>query len=215
MKPVIFLLCLAMLVVPSAFATGLCTDNIGEDVLVPGFYCTLGPLLFQNFSASAGGLGYTPHVWIGSGVTGNLTGYSDLHANIYFNNNFNDNVTIARDISFNFDVVGFVNGVDAWTGGLGNTTFTERVADGADNTLATIILYTFAHPPALPADHTSQTVMIPLTRNISVDKDINISAFAGTSHFSQSFYTIPEPLTLVLVGSGLLGLGLLRRRLRG
>jgi hypothetical protein len=37
-------------------------------------------------------------------------------------------------------------------------------------------------------------------------KDITVAANAGLSHFSQSFDDVPEPLTTLLVGSGLVEL---------
>jgi hypothetical protein len=49
---------------------------------------------------------------------------------------------------------------------------------------------------------------------IWVFKDIYLTGQTGhLTQFSESFH-VPEPLTLTLIGSGLLGFGLLRRRLK-
>lgn len=213
MKRLALLLCLAALIVPSAFAAGVCTSN--QDVLVPGFYCTLGPLLFQNFAASLvsplpDGVVWSPDIFIGAGVPGNLTGYSGFDANLYFQTNFNEHPDMFRDVSFVFQVVGLVTGVDGWLGGTGSRNYVENICvDQACNGPADPITWFLLTPTNRTA-----SIQIAPTQNVWINKDITVSAGSLMSEFSQSFYTVPEPLTLVLVGSGLLGLGLLRRRIR-
>lgn len=50
---------------------------------------------------------------------------------------------------------------------------------------------------------------------VYIFKDIAVPANSGLSFFEQSFHTaIPEPISMTLMGSGLLALGFLRRRSR-
>ena len=55
------------------------------------------------------------------------------------------------------------------------------------------------------------------TNTVSVLKDLQVSAlpgsgFAQIGSFEEDFSEAPEPVSTVLIGSGLLGLGLWRRR---
>jgi hypothetical protein len=212
MKQLGLLICLTV-AVTSVFGAGLCTDsaNIGANVLTPGFSCQLGPLYFSNFTATASGLSGAPIIWLGSGVSGNETGFSNGVANLYFNTNFNVPATTLRTISFTFEVTGPVNAIDAWLGGSGNRTLTEYACDTVDCDASSA----FATLTLTPTNTTGSTDLGTTTTTLWVTKEMVIQPGAGLSHFSQSFHAIPEPLAMVLVGSGLLGLGLLRKRLRG
>ena len=211
MKRSVVLICLVVMAVASAFGAGLCTDaaNIGANVLTPGFSCSLGPLYFSNFTATQSGLGEAPIIWLGTGVSGNLTGFSANVANLYFNTNFNDTVSTLRIIGFSFQVSGPVDMVDGWLGGSGNRSISEWVClqQGCSEQDAIAALN-------LTQANTTGSTGFELVNGIWVSKTMTVNVGAGLSHFSQSFHTIPEPLAMVLVGSGLLGLGLLRRRLR-
>lgn len=207
MKRLLLLICLVVMAGTSAFGAGLCTDytSPGTNVLTPGFSCSLGPLTFSGFSASAGGMPVTPVIALGT-----LTGLTGTVAVLDFDTNFDTNTLVSRDISFTFEVTGPVNEIDGWLGGSGNRNIFENVCASANCDVPGdpfVFLY-------LSQAQTTGSVPFDLSRNVWISKDISVSAGAGLSDFSQSFHTLPEPLAMVLVGSGLLGLGALRRRLR-
>ena len=44
--------------------------------------------------------------------------------------------------------------------------------------------------------------------------DVDVTQFAPFSHDAESRHNVPEPMTLILLGLGLLGLGSMRRKFK-
>jgi len=117
-----------------------------------------------------------------------------------------------------------LSATESYTGG-GIASVTENYCVGSLNgagnhcpsTLQTIAV---SDPPGQNNGPVTQTY--GLTNELSVTKDIDVAASAANStatitvvdnNYSQ-IGTVPEPISLVLVGAGLLGVGLLRKRSR-
>jgi hypothetical protein len=207
--------------VTTAFATPGCMDPtiLGvTNTLTPGFSCTLGPLLFSNFQASPSGFPappeWTPYIGISAGFDGHMTGRVGDVVNLFFQTDFNYNTTAFRDVSFTFEVSGApLKGIDMWIGGSGTRNVDEVVYQNSNLTGPLAELYVDQDTPS------ASIRIVPNTpKTVYIFKDISLEGRPGArstmSEFSQSFDTVPEPLAMLLVGSGLLGLALLRRHRR-
>lgn len=212
------LMALAIVWVSPVWADALCTSYIGQNVLTPDFSCQLGPLIFSNFRASATGLidpetqqPFLPTISLSSGESGQATRFQDNVAYLFFQTNFNRAMGQDRDIIFAFTVTGGVTAIDGWLPGTGSRSIAEQACSvpfvegtcAFEDTVGELTLTPF---------NTSDTVTLSaFTNPLYVRKDITLSPTATLSDFGQSFH-IPEPMTLILIGSGLLGFGLLRGR---
>jgi len=216
----------------SAFASLTTCPTATYDVYlaVANFTCTSGALLFSNFTYSgtaapagnaipASGVMVTPQT-----VTGNegfqfASGWNvATQAGPPPTGSFEDSL-------IGFEVQGpitdlhlFFNG--SFTG-TGLTAVTENYC--INHTLSGCPI----GPPSQggqlmvtnpPPAFNDQTFFPGTVQSIFVSKDINASSGVnGTAHISQvinNFSNTPEPMTLMLFGSGLLGLGLFRKRLK-
>jgi hypothetical protein len=208
MRRISFLAVLLLAGVAAVSAAPLCTGVYGTNVLTPGFSCELGGLTFSNFSASQIGLGTDPIIAISAGITGHETGVSGSTVQLYFQTNFNLVLDQFRDISFAYTVTGGVIGVDGWMGGAGTRSIAETVySDSGHNNVVGVLNLTGSSP-------SGEALLSGSASEIYIVKDITLGTGATMSEFTQSFET-PEPLTFGLIGSGLVLLGLLRRRTRG
>jgi hypothetical protein len=64
------------------------------------------------------------------------------------------------------------------------------------------------------SNQSEQFATFSATNPVYIFKNINVASPGQLTEFTQTFGTIPEPLSMLLMGSGLLGLGLLRRKSR-
>jgi len=218
-----FLIALAPLVLASsAFATSTtCPTGLGTSLnnyLAPGFSCTTNLLTFSNWS-------YTdlnvPAVNV-SVVPQTVNGDEGFQFQSGWNvNNTNGGPEITEDSLIQFTATGpgitnlelFFNGSITGTGSA-NVTEQYCLNGSLTNCPQALGQISVTNPPPGFSD---QVFFAPV-RSVSVSKDILVDTGTGpgSAMISQvtNNFSSPEPLSFVLLGSGLLGLGLLRKRIK-
>jgi len=201
------LACFALLAavgLTSSVAQAATACAIGQNVLSASFSCSIGGLTFSNFSSTNdnSSLGITIQ-------TVNADGFT-LSPNLPTNGDPSLN-----DVNLQFKVAGGVSGVGLSLSGNATSFVNELVCDGAGlaspagsgkcagNMLA--FLTAFGTGPATSA-------IFATADPIWIFKDINDGG-AALSEVTQVYTSaVPEPMTLSMMGVGLLGLSLISRR---
>jgi hypothetical protein len=211
---------------PSANASSLCTGSL--DTLIALGSCQVGDLLFSDITytgtANPSGLvlpasafNVTPILTVGDEGLSFSTGMSVVTRSNGASS-FQDAVIsfLVTDLSGAFlDDIGLgFNG--NWTG-TGVTNISENYCLGA----ATVIGCSAANAGQAnvhnPPQAFNDVLEFPhLSSQVAILKDVNvtsgISGTASVSAFSQTFSTVPEPVSFWLVGVGFCCLGALRRK---
>jgi hypothetical protein len=222
-KKLLVVLAVLFAMASMASATTASCDNVGVPVNVVGLTVTCGGLTFSNFTVTDFGGAPNPVI--------NLVGatFSNGVAVLTFNPNLVVTAGNLADLRFSFSVLGGINQIDLGVGG-SRATIVESVCTGTFDSGGAC-----SGTPLSSATATSLTPNQPifgtpstfaLTSPAYIYKDISVDGRTGNvfgaadagalSGFTQSFHTaVPEPMTLSMMGLGLLGLGLVRRRQQG
>jgi hypothetical protein len=166
--------------------------------------CTVLPLTFDNFSYNLNTGSFTTGTPTVSTIVASLIG-SVVHFS------FNPNLAAGSDLGLEFRVTGGVEGVALSYNGTGSGFVNEVVCKvfavgGICDPAQTLAIIN------VNSGNTFSSATFASQGTVWIFKDIN----SGSSPFSevdQAFQT-PEPMTFSLLGAGLLGLGLLRRKLK-
>jgi hypothetical protein len=229
MKPVFAFLALTAILAPAAMASmTTCPTATLDQYLVPNFTCMSGNLLFSNFAYSptaspvgvlvpATVISVTPQVMTGNEGFQFTDGWN-VGTQAGNTNSFQDSL-----ISFTISTVDHANTLNQLTlffngsfTGTGLANVTEQYCAGG--TLTSCPQATGQIKVTNPPMSFNDTVFFAAVNTVSVSKDINVSSGTnGTANISQVINTfqqsgVPEPMSCFLLGSGLLGLGLLRKR---
>lgn len=212
---IVFMLGAALLLLASgANAAVVCGG--AQDVTAPGFACDFSNHTFSNFAVVNAGNNPNPKMFL---VTANLVGNEMVL-------NFNPSMSVSngglQDTWFYFQVTGGTTGFDLGVGGTG-ASITERVCStpidvnsgnictgGIGNQLGALSQTSGTSSGFVPYSTPGVAETVFIFKNILLQSP-GQGVAVELSAMSQSF-GVPEPVTFILFGSGLLGLGIWRRR---
>ena len=237
-----FFLILACLVPASSAFAGSTTCPTGPYTLylVANFSCVTNGLLYLNFGNGEGtanptglaipasAITVTPITTDGNGGFQFSSGWNVNNITMMGTNFFQDNLITFAVVGSIADLHLTFNGSFTGTGiaGVAETYCINQTSGITGCPQVNSGTLNVSNPPGVfnadcpPSSNPGCANFVQPVTSISISKDINVSTNTnGTASISQVINTfstssVPEPLSFVLIGSGLLGIGLLRARLR-
>ncbi len=203
-----------VLVSSVALAAPVCVTQSLSDYMALPDGCTVGANTFSNFAFSSSAFTFTPLTSGQITVTPSV-GTFDGHTAIVFT--FSGPFTVPDGNGYTQYFINYsVQAAQAWLVG-GNLEIGPGVEGfSAPNTVTLNQINGVSPLGTNGLGGIDEVAFDPSVSSLAVENTFFVQGLAGggaksVSSFANSF-EVPEPLSLILVGSGLLGLGLLRRR---
>ncbi len=194
-------------------AATLCTSFSGPQVINATFSCSLGGLTFSNFLVIAAAGNLSPEVDL---VSANIAGGA-------VNLNFNPNMSAAtahQDLFLFYTVTGGITSVGGTNAGANATIQETACVVAFDVNHICAAGSQLANFPIFSSGTASQAIVTANT-SVNIFKDLQVTPPGSLSSFTQSFGSngagggsggeVPEPVSFILMGSGLVALSLLKK----
>ncbi len=203
-----------VLVSSVAFSAPVCVTQSLSDYMTLPDGCTVGANLFSNFTFSSSGFTFTPLTQSQITVTPSVGTFGG-HTAIVFT--FSGPFTVPDGNGYTQYFINYsVQAAEAWL--VGGNLEIGSVPEGLIAPSSVMLNQINGVSPlgtngigGIDEVDFSPTVSSLLVENTFIVQGLVGGGSKGVESFANSF-EVPEPLSLILVGSGLLGLGLLRRR---
>ena len=225
MKKIVLLATLAVALASMASASQLCT-GVGTTTLADliamnttGSTCQIGDKLFSNFGLISTAL-TTAFAVPASAIIVTPDSTDPYNPGLIFSSagwNTTNSAQVDSKISFTVTVIPGGHLIDDAGLTLISGSESGLGSGGITETLKGMGLQMQVDTFATPSSHVS----FAPTTSLSVVKDLLVTTgpsasggFAQITQFEESFSEIPEPVGTILIGSGLLALGVWRRRVR-
>jgi len=224
-KFVLFLVCLAFSA-PAFASSTTCPSGTFQLYLAPNFSCQSGNLIFSGFTYS--GTGNPNEIIIPASSINTLPLTQTGEEGFQFASGWSVGTQVGGMSSFQNSLITFVVtdalgigdlvlGFNGSFTGTGTSSTAENFCMNATSVVGCPSGQGGSLNVTNPPPFFDSKLLFGTVTSIAISESINVtSGTNGTAAASQvlnEFSGIPEPLTGILLGSGLIGLGLLRRRM--